>query len=190
MRAELRVHQSCSAAACRLVQLIHPHSFYLTVIWSSTTPVAAGLQSYVLQTATTAQQPSHTHAFGNCWLFQASEMHDSFWHVSVPHSWTSLSRVPTSYKGQPQHSVKPSSWTLIYVDKCGLQSGSRTLRCDTGLWPSSAYVILKTITMKPQAGRKAFLVTVLQKPCSAWCFLHIGTLPLGRPPSRVTRTSY
>ena len=100
------VHQTCCAATCWLVQLIHTQACELLLIWSSTTPVAAGLQSYGHQTATTAH-PTHTPAFGNCLLLQESEMHDSFWHVSVPHRWASLSRMPTSYKGQPQHGVKP-----------------------------------------------------------------------------------
>ena len=57
--------------------------------------------------------PSHSHSFGNCLLLQDSERHDSLCHVSVPQRWTWLSRLPTSYKGQPQRAVKPFSWAPV-----------------------------------------------------------------------------
>ena len=143
--------------------------------------MASGLQSHGHQTAKTAHS-THKRAFGNCLLLQDSERNDSLWHVSVPHRWPSLSRVPTSYKIQPQRGVKPFSWVPLLPRRMWSPERLKDSPCGTGLWPSSAYETLKRITMKPQPGRNTFLVTVLQKAWASRRFQHIGTLLLGRHP--------
>ena len=99
--------------------------------------------------------------------------------------------MPTSYKGQPNAVSYHSRGSLLYLDECGPQSGSRTLRCGTGIWPSSACLRdSKENNHETTTREKHFPSNSVAKAGASRRLQHIGTLLLGRYPGPIhSRTS-